>query len=262
MNHAPNAEEIAVELQRMLDEQILNYPTEVFPTLPSTNLYAKELAKKGADRALIVALAQTAGRGRMERSFYSPSGVGVYFSILHAVDIALADAVSVTCAAAVAVMRAIRSVCGVQTKIKWVNDLYYLGKKVCGILTEAVRDPNVSSQHALIVGIGINLRSATFPSELAEIAGTLGADSVDPSDLIAAVVDELSAFLEDPTNREWLEDYRRHSCVIGKEITWRCGDAVYTGRALDIDGDGALIVQNEAGETVSLNTGEISVRLR
>ena len=262
MNEIRNAAEFAQDLQRQLDEQLTNYPVEVFETLDSTNLYAKSLARKGADRALIVALAQTAGRGRMERSFYSPPETGVYFSLLHAFDIPLADVVSVTAAASVAVMRAIRSVCGMQTEIKWVNDLYYRGRKVCGILAEAVRDPDVPTQHALIIGVGINLRHADFPTELADVAGSLDADEADACDLIAAAVDELSTFLDAPSGREWLDDYRRHSCVIGKDIKWICGDTVAYGKAIDVDDDGGLIVLTDAGERCVLSSGEISVRVR
>ena len=213
MNEIRNAAEFAQDLQRQLDEQLTNYPVEVFETLDSTNLYAKSLARKGADRALVVAIEQTAGRG-------------------------------------------------IRTEIKWVNDLYYRGRKVCGILAEAVRDPDVPTQYAIIIGVGINLRHAEFPTSLAEVAGSLDADDADPCDLITVAVDELSTFLDDPSGREWLDDYRLHSCVIGKEIKWTCGDTVAYGKAIDTDADGGLIVLTEAGERIVLSSGEISVRVR
>lgn len=232
----------------------------VFEELDSTNTYAKRIAIDDADARplLIVAERQTAGRGRMGRDFFSPDKTGVYFSISYTAHAPLESAVTVTCAASVAVMRAIRRLCGVQTEIKWVNDLYLNGKKVCGILTEAV-----SAEHAtrVIVGVGINLSTAVFPIELTEKAGALGCTNVSRAEMIAAVWQELKPYFADVTNASWLQDYRSYSCVIGKEITWMREEEHYTGTATGIDDSGALAVRMANGDTEYLRTGEISVRL-
>ena len=245
-------------MKQTLESSGLQIPVTVLETVDSTNTYAKRLAAEGEQAALIVALEQTAGRGRMGRSFYSPSGSGVYLSILHTFHTPICNAVSVTSAAAVAVMRAIRRICGIQTEIKWVNDLYLNGKKVCGILAESML---IGDACAVVVGIGINLRSATFPADLADIAGTLGADDADAAALVAAITEELTPYLQDPLSRSWLEDYRIHSCVIGKRVVWMKEGGAHSGVASDIDEDGSLIVLADHGEMVTLRTGEITLRL-
>ncbi len=232
----------------------------VFQVLDSTNNEARRMSADGfSGTAILVAAEQTAGRGRMGRRFYSPTATGAYFSILYTPKVPLCDAVRVTSAASVSVMRAIRVVSGRQTQIKWVNDLYLDGKKVCGILTEAVTG---ESGTQIIVGIGINLSTEHFPAELAGIAGSVGADSVSPLAMVTAVWRELEPYLQNPEDASWLEDYRAHSCVIGRAITWRRGDEVIEGQALAIDESGALLVRREGGAEERLHTGEISLRLQ
>ena len=230
---------------------------QVFDEIDSTNTQAKRMVQNGfRGDALLVAHTQTAGRGRMGRSFYSPLATGAYFSILHPLTTPLCDAVAITSAASVAVMRAIKSLTGVQTQIKWVNDLYYNEKKVCGILTEAV---STGESTHIIVGIGINLDTAEFPTELTEIAGSLGTQ-VDVNVLIAQIYSEITFYLQDPTAREWLADYRAHSCVIGRRIAWTEGETTHIGIAESIDEDGALLIKDEQNEHIRLHTGEISLR--
>ena len=230
---------------------------EVFDEIDSTNTQAKRMVQEGfSGDALLVAHTQTAGRGRMGRSFYSPNSTGAYFSILHTLDAPLCDAVAITSAAAVAVMRAIRRLSSLQTEIKWVNDLYYNGKKVCGILTEAA---STGEGTHVIVGIGINLETADFPEELTAIAGSLGTQ-IDANELIAQIYCEIAHYLKNPGNREWLADYRAHSCVLGRRVAWTAGESTRIGIAESIDGDGALMIRTAENELVRLHTGEISLR--
>ena len=230
-----------------------------FLSIDSTNAEAKRRALDGEDYALIAAEGQTAGRGRMGRNFYSPDCAGVYFSILYRLDEPLSDAVAITSGAAVAVMRAVRQICGRQLEIKWVNDLYLDGKKVAGILAESV---TVDGSTSVIIGIGINLLESVFPDELADIAGAIGVNNIDRSKLIAAVLEELLPFLQEPSDRSWLSDYRAYSCVIGKPITWFDQSRTDEGIAIDIDNDGALLVKRQDNTTARLSTGEISVRVK
>jgi len=244
-------------LNDALGAQFDNVLVRVFDEIDSTNTEAKRMTLDGfCGNALLVAHSQTAGRGRMGRSFYSPAATGAYFSILHTLSTPLCDAVAITSAAAVAVMRAIRSLAGIQTEIKWVNDLHYNGKKVCGILTEAV---SVGERSHVIVGIGINLDTADFPEELKAIAGSLGT-RLDPTALIAEIYRQIAIYLQDPSSREWLTDYRAHSLVLGRRIAWTEGGVTREGAAEAIDEDGALLVRNEKNELVRLHTGEISLR--
>lgn len=231
-----------------------------FDEIDSTNNEAKRMAVDGFEgTALIAAAYQSAGRGRMGRSFYSPAQTGAYFSILYTPASPLFDAVRITSAAAVAVMRAIRTLTGKQTGIKWVNDLYLAEKKVCGILAEAV---SVGARTHVILGIGVNLCTEDFPKELTGIAGALDEKTLSAATLIAEVWRELERYLSDSADLSWLADYRRYSTVLGKDITWIDSDGAHAGRAEQIDEDGALLVRDELGKSVRLATGEISLRLQ
>ncbi len=228
-----------------------------YPVCGSTNLEAKKLFADGFCKpTLIVAKEQTAGRGRQGRAFYSPAESGVYFTLLHPAQGSLGSLVPLTAAAAVAVMRAIRDCTGRQTQIKWVNDLTIGGRKVCGILSEGL----TGEQNALAIGVGINLRPAKFPPELAGIAGSVGDTDTPRSTLIAAAVRNLLSFLNAPTHREWLDDYRKTSCVIGHEILILQNRETRAAKALDVGDDGELIVQTGRG-IETLRTGEITVRM-
>ena len=231
----------------------------VFDEIDSTNDEAKRMALEGVDvPVLIAADRQTAGRGRMGRSFYSPTTTGAYFSILYRLHAPLHSTVTITGAVAVAVMRAIRALTGKQTAIKWVNDLYLDEKKVCGILCEAV---TVGSVTHLIIGVGVNLSTESFPDELEGRAGALGVDRDLRSELIAEVFRSILPFLNDPSDRAWLDDYRAHSCVIGREITWSVGETTHHGVAVAINEDGELLAEREDGQSVVLRTGEITLRV-
>lgn len=245
---------------RALGTEASSLTVRVYPTLDSTNAEAKRLAQKGASYpTLLVAEEQTMGRGRMGRSFFSPADTGVYFSLLYESDASLTDAVTVTSAASVAVMRAIRKKTGIQTAIKWVNDLYLGSKKVCGILAESVFCAN--ERPKLILGIGVNLSTSDFPTELAGVAGSLGVCDLSRADLIAAILCELRPYLLDPSNRSWLGDYKDHSAVLGRAVSWSRGGVTEHGVALDIDGRGGLCVRTDSGEEKILSSGEISLRL-
>ena len=241
------------------------YPPCVLKTVDSTNQEARRRMADGSRAALIAAIGQTRGRGRLGRSFYSPDQTGVYFSILYTPTGNARDAVAITSAAAVATMRAIRSVCDVQTEIKWVNDLYLGEKKVAGILAESAMRLDNPSERSLILGIGVNLTTETFPDELRAIAGSVGAKAERGdlrAGLIAAILSELSPFLDDPTDRSWLDDYRRHSLVLGKRITYAQNNVTHTGIALDVDQNGGLLVADDTNGLITLSTGEITVRIQ
>lgn len=244
-------------LQRALNGADPDLRICVFEELASTNTYAKQNAVRSAnERSLTVAAAQSAGRGRMGRSFYSPSGSGVYFSVA-TFQKTLPQALTLTAAAAVAVRRAVQELLGVSLGIKWVNDLFWNGKKVCGILCESVA---LEEGYCVVIGIGVNLKSAVFPEELADIAGTLGADELARADLIAAVYKALLPYLLNSSDTSWLPDYRRYSTVLGREVLWRSGERECAGIAVEIDDEGALLVQSADGALERLSTGEISVK--
>ena len=247
-------------LQKKLKKHANGMQIHVLDCCPSTNTLAKELVLSDPDlTALIVAHSQSDGRGRQGRSFLSPDGTGVYVSIVFPLTGALSSALTLTCAASVAVMRAIRALTGLQTGIKWVNDLLLDERKVCGILTEAV---TVGSRTSLIVGIGINLRPMVFPKELEHIAGTLNQPTLPRADLISEIVMELIPYIQDPSDQSWLDDYRRYSCVLGKEILRIENGTSLLCTAQAIDERGRLLVRYPNGEEELLQSGEISIRFQ
>lgn len=244
-------------------------------TVTSTNDLLKIDAARGVPGVkAIVAAHQTAGKGRRGRSFYSPDDTGLYLSILVRPDMSVEDSLSLTTAAAVAVCKAIESVLGEETSIKWVNDVYCKGRKVTGILTEAGTIPGQGSKLSwAVVGIGVNVWAPQggFPEEIRHIAGALleadqRRDQPIRSRLAAAILNEYMAIYPDLLTRRYMDEYRRRSFVVGKTV-----------RLMDVDhkiiedqppvtvtgiGDRAeLIVKEPDGSVRTINSGEVSLLL-
>ncbi len=238
---------------------------EVFSCVGSTNLIAKEKAALGAPHgSVIIADSQSSGRGRRGRSFFS-SGSGIYMSIILRPDMDLSHAPLVTAAAAVAVRDAIAQICGKECAIKWVNDIFLEGKKVCGILTEAVTDVESGIIDSVVVGIGINFRGGSddFPQELRDIAGFIfepEETAVTRSELAAEVVANVLKETEDLEGRAFLESYRRNSLVLGQRVEYTRGGSKYVATALEIDENGGLEVLRDDGIRETISAGEISVK--
>lgn len=253
----------AVAIAGAIESRIKGLSIFVHREIDSTNDEAKRKIAEGQEGiSLIVADAQSAGRGRQGKTFFSPTGAGIYMTVAFPSRLPLAAAVSVTTAAAVAVFRAIRDETGIETDIKWVNDLYLGGKKVAGILTEAISDFEAGEVRHLIVGVGINIHPADYPAEIADIAAPLGAGRIDRNRLVARIVDRLFECLSGLGSGAHLDTYRHHSMVIGREITYYRGGVATPARALDIDEDGWLVIEHEDGSRDLLNSGEITVRTK
>ncbi|MBQ0083366.1 MAG: biotin--[acetyl-CoA-carboxylase] ligase [Clostridiales bacterium] len=236
-----------------------------FNTVSSTNTLAKDFAIKGEKEfTVILADSQTAGRGRLGRTFYSPENSGIYMSIILRPLLSPADTPLITTAAAVAVCRALKKVCRITPEIKWVNDIYYKSKKVCGILTESSINVTCQSTDFVILGIGINLYENDFPKEIADIAGALFESP--PAEetkerLTAEILGEFYKIYLNITDRSFMEDYRNYSLILGKRVFFRKNGEDFYGRAQKIDDDARLTVVLENGEECVLYSGEVSVRL-
>ena len=223
----------------------------------STNLYLRGMAETAEDGTAVIASMQSAGRGRSGRSFLSPEG-GLYLSVLLRPDVDPERLPTLTPVAAVAVCRAVESICGVQCGIKWPNDVLLGGKKICGILVESILG---EEKPCVIVGIGINGNTASFPEELRSIAGSIAAvtgELCDLDALSAALLRELDAlyaiWLSDGSAA--LEEYRRLCINIGREAI--VGER--RGIALEIGEDYSLLVRWSDGDEEALRFGEVSVR--
>lgn len=231
---------------------------EYYKTLDSTNNVAKRIIAEGEDDVLlVVGEEQTAGRGRQGKSFYSPGGTGIYMSLVVHPMIELQNAVTATTAAAVAVCRAIESLTDKKPMIKWVNDVYLDGKKICGILTEAVTDFETQTVSSIIIGIGINLTTKDFPRDV-QNASCLNAD-VKRAELIGAVANELNRIVNSGYG-EFMEYYRAHSLVVGEDIVFIKNGVSTSARVVGIDDFGGLEVELADGTHTTLRSGEITVR--
>lgn len=233
----------------------------VVPIVGSTNTELKALAEKGgADGTVLIALTQTAGRGRLGRSFYSPKDTGLYMSVLLRPEFSASEALNITACAAVAAAKAIDKAAGVNSQIKWVNDIYIGGKKVCGILTEASIDFESGGLNYAVLGIGINLNTADFPAELQNVAASVSDGKADLRPLVSA--EFLNIFFEyykNLTARDFLAEYRSRSMLTGKEISFVRGSETFCGTVLGIDDDMRLLVRLENGEETAFSSGEVQL---
>ena len=242
-----------LDRDRIVSQLNSGYTVTVLAEIPSTNTALKEMAAQDSSiGTTLIAARQTGGRGRLGRQFHSPEG-GLYLSTL------IAPTDTATCCAAVAAARAIESLCDAKIDIKWVNDLHINGRKVAGILAEGVLAPD-GTLTAVVLGIGINVGAMTFPDELQSIATSLGNEgfALAREDLAAAFLGELTVALADPTA---MEEYRHRNLVLGRQITVVQGNVTYSATAETITDEGYLTVRDETGNTHTLSSGEVSVRL-
>ena len=239
----------------------------VYPELDSTNNRLKLLASQGAPQGtVLIADRQTGGRGRMGRTFLSPAGMGVYLSILLRPACAPTELMHLTCAAAAAMCRAVEASTGIAPGIKWTNDLVWGKQKLAGILTEMGLSAGGNVDWA-IIGIGVNCcqKEADFAPEIRDRACSLAMASgqeIDRSRVAAAMMDalyEMNSTLF--TGKEDMLRYYRSRCVtLGKEVSIVKGEEVRHAKALDVDGEGALVVRFPDGHTEAVSAGEVSVR--
>ena len=238
-----------------------------YKTVDSTNKRARFLATEHslARPTLIIADGQSEGRGRMGKSFYSPSSTGLYMTLVLPVEEGeLFTRLTALCA--VAVRKAIIDIFGVKTKIKWVNDLYLSDKKVAGILAECFE---ADSRRYVALGVGVNVFTSDFPTEIEEIAGSLTAQKEEDADeqgairiaLAFSICRELMSIMRSDDLTQYMQIYREASCVINKDIIFFENREEKRGRAVDINERGELIVHTAQGIRI-LCGGEISVRLR
>lgn len=238
-----------------------------YPAIDSTNDALKLLARQGAPHGTaILAGCQTAGRGRLGRSFHSPEGKGIYLSILLRPGCAPSDLMHLTCATAVAMCDAVELAAGIRPGIKWTNDLVWERKKLGGILTELGLTPKGAVDFC-IIGIGINCsqQEADFPVALRQIAASLEmvtGTHQQPAAVAAAMLDALAQMDRHLlTGKAAMLDAYRRSCVtIGQQVSVVRDSKVRHAAALDVDPEGALVVEYEDGTVEAVNSGEVSIR--
>jgi BirA family biotin operon repressor/biotin-[acetyl-CoA-carboxylase] ligase len=239
----------------------------VYDSLESTNKTAKEMAIAKAEHGtVIIADSQTAGKGRYDRAFFSPPEHGIYMSfVLYPNRLKFTAPTIVTSIAAVSVCEAIEAITEKKLKIKWVNDIFLDGKKICGILTEAVSDFESGAVQWIVVGIGINFGtpSKDFPEELRQTAGSVFKDgniTITRNHLAAEIINRIMTTADQYDEKTILEKYRKRLSMLGQDVLVTQMSETYKATAVDIDDIGRLIVKKDSGEILTLSAGEIKVK--
>ncbi len=267
---APNAMTEA-EIRNFLGETaVVGRALKCFDQLDSTNLRAKQLGMEGApDGTVVTADFQSAGRGRMERSFQSPRGKGVYLTVLLRPGLPSERLLPVTALAGVAVCDAVEEICGVRPGLKWPNDPVLGGKKLCGILTELSVEGETGRVQYMVLGIGVNVLHGPgdFSQEVAEMATSLAmalGRSVSRPALAAAEIralDRMYAALLAGDLSGYLAAYRRDCVNLGRTVQLISPNGSReTAAALDISEDFSLVVRTADGAEKTVRSGEVSVR--
>ena len=250
--------------QRIKEQIDKDLSLVVYKTIDSTNTQAKLAAERGEyKRAVFIAGEQTAGRGRLGRSFVSSENNGLYLTILLNEEMPADFATSLTTYMAVVAARAVNTLAGIDVNIKWVNDLYAGGKKLAGILTEGKAAESGEALAYAVIGIGINIRKQNFPDEVKDIATTLEDQcsvKISVNDLAARIVNEFFADLSSVGTKKIADEYKSRSFVIGKRVNVIKPTVQYEALVTDITDKCELRLTLNNGAEEILSTGEVSIR--
>ena len=256
-----------LRIRQLLKKSAADADITIKDTVTSTNTLLRISTENGApSKTVLIANEQTEGRGRHGKSFYSPADTGIYMSVLLRPDFKADKAFFITAGAAVSVVRAIKKVCGIEAGIKWINDIMLNGKKICGILTEAVTDFESGSLQYAVMGLGVNISrpKGGFPSEISDIASSLYSEEAAGNELKCALAAEILNNFFDICERmsvdKLTEEYKSYSVVLGKRIRVISSNTEYYATAVDIDKNARLIVRDENGDMHTLSSAEVSVR--
>lgn len=250
------------DIQKYLPEHPWREHIHWFDTIDSTNTYAKQLAVAGApEGTVVIADQQTGGRGRLGRSFSSPSGMGIYLSVILRPNCRPEELMHLTCAAGVAAVKAIRYP---KVQLKWTNDLILNRRKLGGILCEISVNPSTGLVDWAIIGIGINCCGSRrdFPKEIRNIACSLKMNEQDIPPLTAELIRSLYHMRQDLLihKNTLMEEFTRRCITVGQRISILRGDDVRHAIATGVDENGGLTVRYCDGSTETVTSGEVSIR--
>lgn len=235
-------------------------PIYVYDSIDSTNNEAKRHNHDGLRYALYISNEQSAGRGRLGRSFYSPGDTGVYMSLVYKVDMtAIENPMLITLKAAMAVCGAIEELTGFKLGVKWVNDIYLENRKICGILAEGITNPETGIPDYVVVGIGINVNTIEFPDDLKNKATSIGV-SCDRNRMVAAIINKLLPLYENMSDTSFMGEYRKKSIVIGKNVEFEHDNQIMHGIATGIADNGGLIVKTKEDMEYTISSGIVEMQ--
>ena len=256
------------EIQIGLDTKIIGKDMHYYPSVDSTNRVAKALAYYGAaDGTIVVAEEQTGGKGRLERNYFSPRGKGIWFSVILRPNFLPKDAPKSTLMAAVAVAEAMNRF-NLKPEIKWPNDIMHDGRKLVGILTEMTGEIGKISYIVIGIGINVNIKRDDFPEEIRNVGASLSEISgktLSRVKIFRAVLEELDKLYLNVNGgddfKETLKLWRKYNVTLGKEVRVisAIGGKNFSGMAVDLNHDGALVVEAEDGRH-AVYSGDVSIR--
>ncbi len=256
----------AENIRRRLKQVAQGVAIDVRPQASSTNTVLKELAEKGGREGMVViADHQDQGKGRLGRSFFSPKGLGLYMSVLLRPDFPAEQSLAITTAASVAVAEAVDRLTGQRAQIKWVNDVYLHGRKVCGILTEAALDFESGRLNYAVLGIGVNVQAPPggFPEAIRDVAGAIFPEEAPAGARSRLAAEILNRFFEIyrtlPDRKDYMAEYRARSLLNGMEVTLHQGSAKWEGLVLGVDEEARLIVRLPDGRRKIFGAGEVAI---
>lgn len=253
------------EIEKFLNTKYIGRDLVYLTEVDSTNNYTKNIASNRNEGTVVIAEQQISGKGRLGRQWTSPSHKGVYMSILLKPNLDPTKVAKFTLIGAAAVYQSLNAI-GIQSQIKWPNDIVINGKKICGILTEMSCELNIINHIIMGIGINVNLDQDDIPEELKDRATSLKlvtGSPVNRKELLGLVLNHFEklyeSFKNDLNLEETIKICKEHSALIGKEVHIIQGNNIRTGKAIDINNEGELIVEFDTGiETIY--SGEISVR--
>ena len=254
---------------------------ECFAQIDSTNTYAKSLLSKAGNlrnpdgtltqagklyhNSIYVAESQTAGKGRLGRSFVSPAKTGIYLSVIYAPEGGIKNPAALTAFSAVAVCRVIKKLYKIEPKIKWINDIYINNKKICGILTEGSANFETGMIESAVIGIGVNIQDNQEVFNAAQVAGSIvgnASTTITRYQLAASIGGQTLSIFNEP-EEELIKEYKSLSFTVGQTLTVHPvignNQKDFTAKAIDIDNNCSLVVQKEDGTILTLNSGEVSL---
>ncbi|HXF49467.1 MAG TPA: biotin--[acetyl-CoA-carboxylase] ligase [Verrucomicrobiae bacterium] len=252
-------------IRHYLSTKILGQKIHSYQSIGSTNNTAWQLAEQGApEGTLVVADRQTAGRGRLGRSWHSPPRVGLWFSLVLRPEVAPSEAAGISLLTALALSQAIQSHCRIEAKIKWPNDCQIAGKKVAGILTELSSE--LDRVNFVIVGVGLNVNQAKsdFPSGLKAKATSLAIETKEKwlrAEILALFLKEFEHFylqFKKAGIGPFIKEIERRMALLGQKVKLAAGKEIITGKVAGLAEDGALLLETKSGSYRAIS-GEVSV---
>lgn len=249
-----------LDKRKILQKLKYKHDIEIFNKIESTNKYIKSNIEKKAFGSIVISNEQTGGYGKNGRKFVSEKNKGIYMSIFVNPNCSIQKSLKLTILTSVAVWSAIKSLYNIEVQLKWVNDIIFNQLKIGGILCETQVNLNSKIIDGMVVGIGLNVKEKIFCDDLNNIAGSIEnyTDAkFSRNDLISEIINFFDKYFYE--KQEYMEIYKKNSCVMGKTITVYQNNTNYEAKALDIDENGALIIKKE-NEIIKLQSSDITIR--